>query len=54
MNVLALVPVIALGVLYYSHIMFNSERFGGNKTIVGGLYTIATASAALLSSLNSP
>lgn len=52
MNILALAPVLALGTLYYSHHMYYSDRFGGDKTIVGMLFTLATASAALLSSIS--
>jgi hypothetical protein len=33
--------------------MYKSDRFGGDKTIVGGLFMIAAASASLLASLSS-
>ena len=54
MNLLALVPPLALGALYYSHIMYFSDRFGGWKTVVGMAFTAAVASAALLSSIGTP
>jgi hypothetical protein len=46
----ATAPVIALGTLYYNHWMYMSERFGGNKTVVGVLFTLAVCASMLLSS----
>lgn len=50
LNLTSLVPITLLGLLYYNQHMYHSERFGGNKTLVGAAFTGAACAASLLSS----
>jgi hypothetical protein len=39
-------PVVAsYGLIYHSHIIYNSDRFGGNQTILGVLFFAALLAA---------
>jgi hypothetical protein len=46
----ATLPVIALGALYYNPYLYYSDRFGGDKTFVGVLFTMAVSSSIILGS----